>query len=331
MADVGIHLLRDLEQTLLGLLAKRYEKLKFYEMGPAGILPILPDLEAGAAEVVRETVNERGTASLLTDTATDIDIVDLGMGENRYRTYAWASSFMVSHMQERALDFSQRRAFVYQRKQAAVMRAIAERVNTFLAYGEAALGQTGFFNNASVTTDDTTFDFFGATTTPDQMSEFILDTAGQVSDTSSGTYDAIDVVVSRDIYRKLENTRMTDGSSSVMNHILGAGGTVRRIVRATEAGSASLTAASLGVANKDRIVFYSKDDVLPPDLDGAMQVGATPELLEVHVEPVQMMPPAFWEVKKAAYIVPMFMCTTPLIVNHPDSMFYVDVPKKVAA
>lgn len=319
----GLYLARRLEQLLPGVVSKPYRSLKFYE---GRIVPTMADLEPGAAEVVREAMSEVGDAALTSDGAVDIPIVDIQMDEQRYRVVMFASAISWTLQQMRAMEKARNANFVDARKQSLAMRSIAERSDRFAAYGNASLSITGFFNHPDVAADNSSTNLFALT--PDQLSEFFIQRAAAVAVQSAGTYEAADVVVSHDIYVLLSSTRMTDGSTSVLNYILAnSGGMVSSITWVSEASSAKLTTAEIGQPNKDRIVFYPFER-LDADIDPEMEMAMQPEILERHVEPIQIAPQNFWETKNLRQVVPMYGCFTPTMINEPGALNYVDVPKK---
>lgn len=320
MTTGGMYLYRRLEQLLPGVVAKKYRRLRFYE---GEIVPTMGDLQAGAAEVVRESLAEVGDAALISDGAVDIPVVDIAATEQRYRVFMYASAFSFTMQEMRAVEKAGNAEFVNARKQNLAMRSIAERVNRFAAYGSAAHGVTGFMNNGSVSADNNSTNLY--TATPDALKEFFMDWAATVSKATSGTFDAMDIVVSHDINTLLTNTRMTDGDKSVKQVILENSDYIRSIRWVDEAAFDQMVG---GTADKDRIVFYPFEDLALGDGRDATLEMAQPEILERHVEPTQVAPSEYWEVKNLRTVVPMFMCVTPTIVNYPDAMRYVDVPKK---
>ena len=323
MTTGGRYLFRRLEQLLPGVVSKPYRRLRFYE---GQIVPTMADLEAGAAEVVRESLSAVGDAALVSDGTVDIPVVDISATEARYRIFMYASAFSYTMQEMRAIEKAGDASFVNSRKQAIAMRSIAERVNKFAAYGSAAHGVTGFMNNGAVTADNNSTNLWSLT--PDQLKDFFMDWAASVSKATSGTFDSLDVIVSHDINTLLTITRMTDGESSVKDVILRNSDYIRSIRWVDEAAFNNMVG---GQVNKDRIVFYPFEDlgIVAEGRDQSLEL-AQPEVLERHVEPVQVAPSEYWEVKNLRTVVPMFMCVTPTIINYPESIRYVDVPKKPA-
>lgn len=327
MVAGGKYLARRLEQLLPGVVSKRYERLRFYD----GIVhPVLADLESGAAELIRENLSEVGDSAIVSDGAFDIPVVDIASSEGRHKIVMIASGFSWTFQQMRAMEFAGNADFVNARKQLLAMRSIAERVNSLAAFGVPNLNFTGFLNNPEVQADDTTTDLYALS--PDALAEYFIEGAAAISDSTSGTFDSTNIAVSRTIYTLLASTRMTDGARSVLSYITDAtvtGGMIDMIMKLSEIGSDAMALNGAGVANKDRIVFYPSER-MNGDQDMTL-ANNQPEMIERHVEPAQLAPMDFWEIKGLRQVVPMFMCTSPTIINYPESMRYVDVPKKVAA
>ncbi len=113
MTTGGNLLYRALEQNMPGVLSRRYRDLPF-ENGK--VVPTKPDLKPGAAEVVRDTIDEVGDADIISDGAFDIPIVDVSAGEDRYKVFMFASAFSYTFAQERAYNFAGTAAEINNRK-----------------------------------------------------------------------------------------------------------------------------------------------------------------------------------------------------------------------
>jgi hypothetical protein len=327
MATGGMSLQERLRQLLPGVVTQPYEQLKYYD---GTIVPTVPDLQPGAPEVLREQLKEVGDAAVVSDEAVDIPVVDISATEARYRTFMIASAFSYSLQQMRAIEAASNADAIgaarHARKMQTGMRSIAERDNKIAAYG--GYGVTGFLNDASVTSDDNSTNLY--TATADALSEFFIDKAATVASSTDGRFVAGDLVLSYDLYVLLAKKRMTDGNRSVMSYLLDpqvTGGVIRSITWSFEAGHAKLAANGAGVADKDRIVFYPFER-MAADIDPDMEMFNQPEIVERHIEPTQIAPGDFWQTKDLNKVVPMFRCCTQTIINHPEAMLYVDVPKK---
>ena len=309
MATGGQFLFRRLEQLLPGVLGRRYRALMF-ESGE--IVPTIGDLQAGASEVVRDTVTEVGDAAIVSDGAFDIPIVDLSADEDRYRVLMLAAGMSWTFQQMRAMEKAGNAQFITNRKMMLANRVIAEKANKIGAFGNSALGLTGALNNASVTVNDSSFNPY--TATPDALAEFFIDELGAVVASTNAVEYPDSVGVSIELEFLLIGTRMPDGSTSVMKHILDNSRYISKIVGLPECNFANLEANGVlaGGTNKDRIIMMPMD----------------PEVIERHVETTQVAPSEYHEVKALRHCVPMFQCVTPTIVNYPGALRYIDVNKK---
>jgi len=318
MTTGGLLLQQQLQQFLPGIVRRRFSALPIYS-GQA--FPVFPDLESGAAEIVRERLTEAGDAELLGDGATDIPIVELSMTRDILPVQVYASAYSYTFREFQAFEKAGNAASITALKPMTAMRAIAERVDRYGAFGLPALGVTGFLNDPAVTAvNDTSTALWSLT--PDQLRRYIMDYAAQVAESSNGVFDKVNVWVSQPIYSLLVNTRMTDSSQSVMASILGEPeGYVNAIRWMTYLSSSRMVG---GQAGKDRIVFAPAEPPLPEAVDVSMLTGFA-ETAEMHVEPLQLVPEQYWETRKMKIIVPQYMAVGPGTILQPDGFLYVDV------
>lgn len=320
--NAGMFLSRRLEQLLIGVLTKRYRALHFSN---GMVVPTVADLDVGASEVVREKITEIGAAAILAENAGDVPVIDLEVGEDRYRTVMIASSISYSMQQMRALEKAGNATEVDARKLLIANRAIEEKDNKLAAFGSTALGLKGMLNNASVGVNNSSFDFWDEATTAKEMAEFILDEMAVVITASDGAEVPSDLLVSISLERRLRSVQMSDNADrSVYEYLLANG--VSSMMAVPECGFAKLEANGVLAAatNKDRIVFYPREDMgmLDPELGTFF-----PEIIERHIEPTQQAPMEYWETKNLRTVIPVFKCATPTIVNYPSAMRYVNHPK----
>lgn len=294
-----------------GVLSRRYRDLPF-ENGT--IIPTQADLKPGAAEVVRDTVDEVGDADIIADGAFDIPIVDVSAGEDRYKIFMIGSAFSYTFQQERAYNFAGAKAGINNRKQMLAKRSIAERQNRIAAYGDTRLSVTGALNNAGVTLNNSSFD--PNTASPDELAEFFVDELRAAHTGSNNVEMPMDVLVSTGFYFKLVKTRMPDSSVSVLTYIkqaLSEEDVNFNIKKCQECDSDSMEryGAQAGGTNKDLVTLYTKD----------------PEVVERHIEMVQLMPMEWVTVRDGRKVYPMFSSTTQTMINFPGAFRYIKVPK----
>lgn len=309
MATGGTNLYRKLEQLLPGVLGRRYRRLGFED---GTIVPTQADLQAGAAEVIRETMAEVGDAKIVSDGAIDLPIVDLSADEDRYKILMIASAFSFTLQQERAYEKAMNSAQMAQRKMTLAQRSIAEKANKITAFGNTQVGINGFLNNAGVTANNSSFDPYAAT--PDELAEFFIDEVAAVVSSTNAVEYPDHALISIDLDFLLMGTRMTDGAQSVKSYILQNTDAIASIRSTPECGFQMLedNGVLAGGTNKDRIVLYPMNN----------------EVVERHIEPTRMAPPEYVERKNMRTLYPMFHCLTPTIVNYPGAMRYINVAKK---
>ncbi|MBH8566721.1 DUF2184 domain-containing protein [Nostoc sp. CENA67] len=311
MTTGGNLLYRALEQNMPGVLSRRYRDLAF-ENGK--IVPTKADLKPGAAEVVRNTIDEVGDADIVGDGAFDIPIVDVSANEDRYKVFMIASAFSYTFQQERAYSFAGAKADIDNRKQMLAKRSIAERHHRIAAFGDTRLNVTGFLNNAGVALNNSSFD--PNTAAPDELAEFFVDELKAAHTASNNVEMPMDVLISTGFYFKLVKTRMPDSSVSVLTYIkqaLSEEDVNFNITKCQECDSAQLETNGVQAlsTNKDLITLYTKD----------------PEVVERHIELVQMMPQEWITVRDGRRVYPMFSSTTSTIINYPGAFRYIKVPK----
>ena len=304
----GNFLYRELEQHEANVINPRYRMLK-YENGT--ICPVVPDLEAGAQELVTEIGGEVGDAKVIGDGAIDYPIVDVSSTEDRYKIFQVGAALSFTHNQERADARSRKR--IRERKEQAVSRAIAERHNRIGAYGVSALGVTGFLNNPNVTTVDSSFNFFSAT--EKQIVSFFVDTCRDVYTASNSVEEINEVVIPPEIHYLLIGKEMPSTSDTLLGYIrkaLSESGMTLAMQKDPDSSSAKLEAAGVqsGGTNKHRITFCAKDAAV----------------VSRHIEQTKLMPPDWMEIREGRKIYPYFSYSTGTIVHYPGAMRYVDVP-----
>lgn len=310
MATGGATLYNQATQLLPGIRARRFRQLKFED---GSIVPTMGDLQAGAQEVLATLIQEIGQAEFSADGSLNFPIVDINASEDRYPVVMIGAAFSVTLAQERALELNPNRQLIDNKRMMTPRKSIAERVNRYTAFGRSVTGLRGFINNANVIVNNTSTNLYALT--PQQLIDFFMDEQLAVLKNSNTVEDSGDMVVSLDIHRLLAKTLLSSTQTSVLSHLLNnVGGVFRSITWATEAGFAELEANGVlaGGTNKDRIVIYPID----------------PDVVERHVELVQMAPMDYIEVKDGRRIFPMFQCVTPTIINYPGAFRYINVPKK---
>ncbi|MBD2076208.1 DUF2184 domain-containing protein [Phormidium sp. FACHB-592] len=317
----GMYLYRDLEQRLPRLIEPRRRELPF-ESGTD--IPTMPDLMPGAHELVSTVINDVGDAKILADGAFDFPLVDATASEDRHRVVMAVAGFHIDFQAERREMYALSNAAAtlrvrqYDQKMKTCIRAIQERRNRIAAFGDTKLNMTGLLNNANVTPNNSSFDPYTATTAT-TMADFFIN---EVQDFYSGSSDVFFpsvALVSNTLFFRLISLVMSGTATTVKDHIekaLSEEGIKFEIRKRQECSAAKLEANGVLApgTNKDRIVLYSLD----------------PEVVERHIEMIQMVPIKYVEVHGLKTIYPMFGCTTETIVNYPGAFAYIDVAKSAA-
>jgi hypothetical protein len=313
----GLYLYRDLEQRLPQFLMPRRREMPF-EAG--AIVPTMPDLQPGSYEVVKTVINNTGDAKIIGEGAFDFPLVDASASEDRYRVLMCAAGFTVSLPSERHEAFAESkgtlRARQYDIKIQTCIRAIQEKRNRIAAFGDASVGATGLLNNTNVTPDNNSFNPYGASTTPTVLADFFISLVKDYHTNSNNVFYPSTGLISTNLYFRMVSLVMPATSITVKDHVEKALSdedikfTFRKV---KECESAFLEAAGVQSANtnKDRICLYALD----------------PEVVERHIENIQLAPPKYLQVQGLNTLYPMFGCTTPTIVNFSNAFQYTDVSK----
>lgn len=313
----GLYLYRDLEQRLPQFLMPRRREMPF-EAG--AIVPTFADLQPGSYEVVKTIISDIGDAKIIGEGAFDFPLVDASASEDRYRVLMCAAGFTVSLFSERHEAFAENkgmlRARQYDVKLQTCIRAIQEKRNRIAAYGDVSVGATGLLNNPNVTVDNNSFNPYAARTTPTEMADFFISLVKDFHANSNNVFYPTTALISSNLYFRMISLVMPATSITVKDHVAKALSdedikfTFRKV---KECESAFLEAAGVQApaTNKDRICLYTLD----------------PEVVERHIENIQLAPPKYLQVQGLNVLYPMFGCTTPTIVNYSNALQYIDISK----
>lgn len=302
----GIFLKRQLEQMLPKVLEKRYATLPF-ENGD--LVPTKPDLEPGAATLIQQQIETSGEAAIVADEAFDIPLSDAATSETEYKVIAVYSGF---HFTVRELQRAQlANVPIQERKMLGARRAIAEKMNSIVAFGSARYGIDGFLTNPQVPVSDSSLDIFDRTgTSSDDVIAFFLDEVTSIIEASQMTESPNTALVSVRTHSELIKRRIPDTNMNIKSYILENSTYLEDILPCNELSSEVLETNGVHApaTNKDRMVIYPLSD----------------EILERHIEMVRPMPE---EYRSGKYIVPMYSCTTGVIWHYPLAGRYIDHPK----
>lgn len=299
-------LARQLEQRLPTIYAKRYPDL----WGINGeIIPSTGDIEEGAESIIAEFIAQVGEASLMSDVAGDLPLVDISVSEDKYPIVAPVTAFTYSVMQLNSAMKANRN--LTEMKGIAAKRAIDEKGHKVAIYGSTKHKMPGLLNNDAVPLVDTSFNV--ATASADELVDFVATQLNRVT-TSSQQIESVDTILVSDSMRKAMVTKRLSGTSdSVLTYLLAnygasTGGSLRRILAKNELAPALL--AEFGVradATKERMVF----------------MPSNPDAVQRHFSLITMMEPQAHGVN---FLVPCYNYISPTIMHYPGSLLYVDVP-----
>lgn len=301
--NAGAFLSRQLEQRLPKVLERRYRDLPF-ENG--SLIPTMSDLQPGAASLIQEQIDSVGDAAMVSDEAFDIPLADIKAEENEFKIIAIYSGFHWTFRQLQAAEKGGRP--LQDLKMFAAKRAISEKMNKIAAFGEAKYGLTGMVNHPDVPLNNSSFN--PNTATADDLIGFFLDETISIVDSTEATEAPNIALVSIKMHNALIKKRIPDTNMNVKSYILDNSSYLTDIRPIVELASPYLekNGVQAGGTNKDRMILYPLNE----------------ETLERHIEQIKPMPQ---EYRNGRYIVPMYACTSPVLINFPKAMRYVDFVK----
>lgn len=309
------HLYDDLTQRLPKVLEPEYEQLVF-ENGT--LIPTETDLIPGAREIAYESFTEFGDADFIEDAAVNFPVVNISVEEDRYPIYMVGAGFPMSLQDERAYQNAGRLSATtmldrFQRRMQAARNAIAQRVNRLMAAGRGSLNFPGLINNPNVTVESTTFNPY--TSTYVQFVDYMVSVIESLTD-NLVSREPTTLVVPTDFRTRLLSVMNENGTRSVYSYM-------REIYpqldirKQKEASDAFLTQQNVShTAGHDRLLIYPNDgQVLHRHIESAIAQLAPPDYIRVDSESLRK-------------LYPMFSCVTPPIVDYPNDMKYISIPKK---
>lgn len=310
MPNGGFHtkMMRHGQQILPDVIQKRFRTLHFQN---GDYINTRADLEPGAIGVLREEISHVGAAAIIADSGSDIPIVDASGSETSAKvlTLKSAYSYLIEEL-ERA-EFA---GFELTRQRAmGARRALAELENQIAAYGSSAHGVSGLINNDLVPLEDSSFDFFDTGNTIDDILQFFLGQISEVESASNLTEKIGDVLLPAEVYNKLVSLRVPGTSSTSLKFLesaLAEEGESVRFRKVSEIEAPKLEAHGVrGDSTKHRVILYNRSEIDTHDR---------------HTEPLRVL-----ELEgplSSRYTQPFALRTTGVLVNHPYSFRYVDVP-----
>lgn len=274
------------------------------------IVPVTPDIASGARELIQDVLKRKGTTARGSTGSLQYPIVTLDMSQDRYTIMLPGASFDVDYHDQESLRFSGREQLVSRERVQAALLEIAERVNVLAAYGTEDQTVRGFYTNASVSLDSTADDL--STMDGQTLKSWFVGKKMTAKSAARGRYpfrhvSVPDRVLSLMQEKYINNTGITVAESLTQS----TGGyppVFDQVLVADEGRADRLLEAGINTSGKERIVFYSRDEMY----------------VEMHVSAPTMLGQEWVETKDGKMIFPVYQAVSPVIVKHTGSMAYVD-------
>jgi hypothetical protein len=326
MPTGGIYQSRHLEQKVRKVLRRRNRFL------PAGfssaLIPTMADITPGTREIVQDEVLEFGAAELGAIDAVDIPMVEINARENRYRVVMPRAGYPVKFAETLSDQVARGNGIQYNPtdvRASAVLRVIEEAYNKFTMVGSSTMGITGLLNNAGVTPVNSSFDPFAATSTADDIADWVLSLIGDVFTDSNNVEYPNTMLVSSKLGNLLERRRMPDSGDTILSYIMktqemrarmNAGQGLKKIMPLVECGATYLEANGVESPSTDvdRIVLYPMD----------------PEVVERHsmTGAVTAYPDDWAVIKGEVKIYPFYSFLSETMINYPGAFKYIKHAKE---
>lgn len=308
----GSFLERELLQKLPQVYERRYAQL-WAEDGQA--ITVTGSLDGYAEQIEAELMNSVGEAKEYSDGSTDIPIASSSITTENFNVHIFSMATQHSIFKLRAAQQAGRSIEMVDTN--AAVRALRQKVNDVLIFGDTKRGSTGFMNDPNVPlTPSGGYD--PNTATWQDHIDFFAGVMTDVADRNFLTDNISTIYIPNKLMSKLATTYQTgDSGKSAIEAIVdnfgqAMGGSFQgfRVVNETRA----LLLERFGVrptgTNEDRIVFA------PSSADVVDRLGDAPETM-----PTQFVDMHFRTVH--------FMRTSECMIHYPESMQYVDIPQVV--
>jgi hypothetical protein len=305
-----------LELSLSRVIQQPYPALR-YENGE--FIPTMADLDLGVSRISQRVLDEAGQAAFWGGEGGQIPVADISVSERTYPVRAVAAGYRVSEKEiaeaERARRNGELDVPLGQRKAMMAARAIAEKVDSIVAYGEPGQNFTGFLSDPGVEVVDSSFDFYNTANTAEAQQtaifEFFQDQISTVIGKVERLFQPTHVLLPLDVFNRL-NIATVDANNillEVLQRQLAPYG-IQTITWDNRLNAQQLFDAGVrGDANKDRLVFYTR----------------SPEVIERHTGVLQQ---AERERSNMMEFVPYYQVISPPQFHYPETALYVDVPVK---
>ena len=237
---------RDLESVKSQVL-----EAKMVPQNGARLIPQAGDVEPWAETFIHQMVDHTGVARLVSDYADDLPLVDAHGREDSYRVKEIGCAFQFSkkEIQQNArgnINLSQRRPM-------SARRAIEEKLNRIMWYGDIEGGLFGFFNFPFIPRYASDVAYDGTETAADVLADLNTIANRPYLDTDTVANQPNTMLVSPKVYTYISTTpRSSDSDATIMEYFLANNPFISEMENAQELAGA-------GPNGEDLIVVYRRE------------------------------------------------------------------------
>ena len=295
MDDAGLFLQRQLEYIRPQVFETVYADIKY-----PTLLPVTSEAGPGATTFTYRIMDSTGEFRLLADSADDLPRADVSQVEKSINIRSFGGSFGYSVQELRAAQMAN--VALEQRRATAVRRAYEEKVESVAMFGEASVGLTGFFNNATVDIVAADKWFTTASTTAQEMLELLNYGVSAIINGSQMKEQPDTILLAYEDYNKISTTRNSDSSDvTVLEYFLRTNPYINNV----EPINQLTKGKNGGKLNTSRMVVYKRD----------------PEKVQLHIpQPLELFPA---QQRGLEFIVPAHARVGGVALYYPKSMIYV--------
>jgi len=296
----SLFLARQLETIRATVLAVKYPRLLGRQ-----VLPTKYEGDAGTSAIVQWIEDVTGQAKIISDKGRDLPKVNVKRGEYSYPVRDLGIAFDYSR---RELAAAVKAGMDISAKKATQARNAMERtLDGIIAFGDVDSGLPGFLNNSQITPSNVPADGTGSSTTfanktPVQIIRDMYNICNALSNNSSGTFQATDLLLPLTQYNYVASTPM--GTSAYTDK------TILQFFKESFPTPINVTPwyrlTGAGASSTDRMVAYQRD----------------PEVLGLSIQAeFDMLPPQ--EVGLMVEV-PCTLVTAGVLIDHPLGVAYRD-------
>ena len=295
MDDAGLFLERQLEYIRPQVFETVYADIKY-----PTILPVTSEAGPGAQTFTYRIMDSTGEFRLLADSADDLPRADISQVEKSINIRSFGGSFGYSVQELRAAQMAN--IALEQRRATAVRRAYEEKVESVAMFGEASVGLTGFFNNATVDIVAADKWFTTVGTTAQEMLELLNYGVSAIINGSQMKEQPDTILLAYEDYNKISTTRNSDSSDvTVLEYFLRTNPYINNV----EPINQLTKGKNAGKLNTSRMVVYKRD----------------PEKVQLHIpQPLELFPA---QQRGLEFIVPAHARVGGVALYYPKSVIYV--------